>query len=304
MTSSGAQTEMTERASKQTAPREDDATSIMENDVAPARRAPLRRGVESKRPREHARLMITDLSVEFGGLRALDSVTLWVMPGEVVSLLGPNGAGKSTLLNTVSGMVRYTGSVFLDGRSLDSLVALERAREGMARTFQRMELFDELTTLDNLVVSRELRRPLRVLRGFFEGRGARASDVADAEEILALLGILQYAQRYVSDLSTGVRRLVELGRVLMCEPRLVLLDEPSSGLDRAETARFNEVIRELCRAHPDISVLLVEHDMSVALELASHVYVLNFGSLIAEGDPSAVRSDERVRSAYLGTGIA
>ena len=254
------------------------------------------------RPRDAGRLALEDITVTFGGLRALDDVTLWVMPGELVSLIGPNGAGKSTLLNVVSGSVRFTGRVLLDGEDLSDEAPVVRARKGVLRTFQRMALFEELTALENLVVSRELQRPLQLLRGVTQGRGARPADVADADEILAMLAVHAYRDIPVERLSTGVRRLVELGRVLMGQPTLLLLDEPSSGLDRVETARFNETVRDLRRSLPDTSILLVEHDMSVALELADHVYVLDFGSLSAEGDPQSVRENERVQAAYLGGG--
>lgn len=249
----------------------------------------------------HSRLALEQVTVRFGGLVAVDDVSLSVMPGEVVSLIGPNGAGKTTLLGTVSGTVRAKGLVSLDGRPISSLTPVLRSRSGILRTFQRMALFEELTALENLVVSRELQRPVRLARGFLQRPRMDTRDRDDAEEVLALLGIYPDAHRRVELLSTGVRRLVELGRILMGSPRLILLDEPSSGLDRSETGRFKETIRSLCLTLPDVSILLVEHDMSVAFDLASHVYVLDFGKLIAEGTPDEIRDDEQVRAVYLGT---
>lgn len=247
------------------------------------------------------RLAVRGVTVDFGGLRALDNVSLGLGPGQIVSLIGPNGAGKTTLFNVISGFqMPSTGDVELDGRPLGTLSAVERARRGMQRTFQRIELFDELTALENLLVTRELSRRRSLLAGILTGPGADRGAVSDAQEVLAYLGLLDLADLPAAELSTGQRRLLELGRVLVTEASLVLLDEPSSGLDRVETARFNEIVLGVRAANPDAAVLLVEHDMSVALGIADYVYVLDFGQLIAQGTPSEIRRDERVRVAYLG----
>lgn len=252
----------------------------------------------------HPRLLVDDVSVRFGGVQALGGVTLSVAPGEIVSLIGPNGAGKTTLFNAVSGLVQpHRGSVLLDGAPIDGASPVERARRGVGRTFQRMQLFEELSVLDNLVVAQEFRlhRRLEVARGLLSRVSTASGHVADAEEMLTFLGIADVAYLPVSEVSTGVRRLVELGRVLLVPGRLTLLDEPSSGLDRAETGRFVDIVRQVRVADPQRSVLIVEHDMAVALELADRVYVLDFGSIIAAGDPRTVRADPAVQRAYLGS---
>lgn len=251
--------------------------------------------------RSEPALLVQDVSVRFGGLVALDGVSLRVERGQVVSLIGPNGAGKTTLFNVISGFLApNAGRVFLDGEDVSSRSSVERARRGVVRTFQRMQLFEDLTVLENLVVSRELERPMRLIRGVVERHRFDAGDRVDAEEVAAVLGLSGYLGTKVTDMPTGLRRLVELGRGLMVDARLLLLDEPSSGLDPAETARFNEVIRGVQATAAGESVLLVEHDMSVALGLADWVYVLDFGRLIAEGTPDQIREHPGVQAAYLG----
>jgi branched-chain amino acid transport system ATP-binding protein len=253
------------------------------------------------RSSDGARLVTDGITVDFGGLRALDQVSLVVQSGEIVSLIGPNGAGKTTLFNAISGFVTpTTGAVVFEGVDISGQSPTERARRGIVRTFQRMELFEELSVLENLIVSRELERPLRLLRGAWQGRGADHADRADAEERLAFLGLYQHRHRQVSSLPSGLRRLVELGRVLMVDATMILLDEPSSGLDHTETERFNEIILDLRNDRPEVAILLVEHDMTVALTLADHVYVLDFGQLLCHGQPDEIRADPRVRAAYLG----
>jgi len=248
-----------------------------------------------------ARLEVHGLSVAFGGLRALDAVDLHVAPGRIVSLIGPNGAGKTTLFNVISGFQKPTsGRVLFDGQPLDGRSAVDRARLGIRRTFQRMELFDELNVIENVLVTKELAGRHSLLTGLFRGVHASPGLMSDAEEVLAYLGLLHLAQAPVGALSTGQRRLLELGRVLISDASLVLLDEPSSGLDRSETERFNEIVLGIRRSNPDCSVLLVEHDMTVALGIADDVYVLNFGKMIASGNPAEIRQDEMVRAAYLG----
>lgn len=264
------------------------------------RRTLAARSAAPSRPVEGARLRAEQVTVTFGGLTAVDQVDLHVGPGELVSLIGSNGAGKTSFFNAVSGLVPSRGRILLDGEDVGRLGTAARSRRGIVRTFQRMELLDDLSVVENLLVTRELRRPLRLGRGFLEGVDVDEGDLADAEEVLAVTGLLDVADELAGDLSTGLRRLTELARVLMVDARLILLDEPSSGLDHVETQRFKQVVRQLVDHDPSLAVLLVEHDMSVALDIADYVYVLDFGQLIAEGTPAAIRADERVRAAYLG----
>lgn len=247
-------------------------------------------------------LQVAGISVRFGGLHALDDVDLHVDPGALVSLIGPNGAGKTTLFNVISGFQEpNAGTVWLHGEDVTRLPPAVRAQRGIVRTFQRMQLFEDLNVRDNLLASRECERPLRLLRGAFELDRVEPSDVEDAEEVGAMLGLLNVFKKPVTDLSTGARRLVELGRCMMTSAPLLLLDEPSSGLDHAETERFIDVVRSMHELQAGRqAILLVEHDMSVALGLAHYVFVLDFGQLIAEGTPAEIRANERVQNAYLG----
>ena len=248
------------------------------------------------------RLQTDHINMVFGGIRALHDISVYVDPGETVSIIGPNGAGKTTLFNVIAGKYTPTaGSVRLDGVDVTTESISRRARRGVVRTFQRMELFDELSVMDNLLAARELSYPPTWLRGLLKRVPTRPGDVADAEEILAVLGLTKYRSHAASDVPTGVRRLVELGRVLMHEASVLLLDEPASGLDANETEHFKSVVSGLVDEFPDLSVVLVEHDMSVALELADRVYVIEQGTHLAEGRPAEIRANEAVHAAYLGS---
>ena len=249
-------------------------------------------------------LRVEDVAVRFGGLNALDGVFLEVPPATIVGLIGPNGAGKTTLFNCVTGVLRPTsGRVELFGQDVTDWPAHTRARLGVGRTFQRLELFGSLTVRENLIVAAEAQA----------GRGGVVSDLlalppsvetrAEALEragaVLERVGIAEYADAVAADLPIGLARLVELGRALSTEPRLLLLDEPSSGLRAAESARLATLLRE-ARDGEGLSSLVVEHDMGFVLELCEHVYVLDFGRLLAEGSPAEIRRSPVVQSAYLG----
>jgi ABC-type branched-subunit amino acid transport system ATPase component len=250
-------------------------------------------------------LYARNLRVRFGGLVAVDDVELQAPRGRITGLIGPNGAGKTTTFNACCGMQALAaGSVHFDGDDITSLSPQARARRGIGRTFQRMELFDSLSVADNVALGREAgfagSNPLRQLIAGREERSAVAEATADA---LARCGIADLAHRSVGSLSTGQRRLVELARVLAGPFSMLLLDEPSSGLDGEETERFGAILLDVLSAR-DIGVLLVEHDMSLVMRICSYLYVLDFGQLIFEGTPEQVRASEVVRSAYLGTEAA
>ncbi len=208
------------------------------------------------------------------------------------------------MFNVISGEQRHdSGTVRLLGEDLSRLTPQQRSRRGIVRTFQRMELFDGLTVQENLVVARELASRLHL--GAEMLRRGRIPDgaVVDTAEVLERLGLRRVANRPVAELPTGLRRMVELGRTLMVPCQLILLDEPTSGLDPDERALMKTVIRGMADPARRRSVLLVEHDMGVALELADRAYVLEFGEIIAAGTASEVRADPRVQAAYLGMGL-
>jgi branched-chain amino acid transport system ATP-binding protein len=242
-------------------------------------------------------LVAEAVTVEFGGNRALSDVDLDARAGEITGLIGPNGAGKTTLFNVISGLQSpTTGCIRFDGRDVSRLDTHKRARLGIARTFQRLELFTDLTIRDNLRVAGEIRN---TWGGF--GRTRRRIDVErETERVLDLIGLTDRADTDVSTIPTGTARVVELGRALMIQPRLLLLDEPASGQSDDETRVFEALLRRLAR-DDGLTILLVEHDMALVMDVCDRIHVLDFGEVIAVGPPAEVRRDARVREAYLGT---
>ncbi|WP_067862938.1 ABC transporter ATP-binding protein [Nocardia shimofusensis] len=231
-------------------------------------------------------LHVDDVTVVFGGNRALDGAGLHAERGAVTGLIGPNGAGKSTLFDVVSGLRKpTTGRVVLDGRDVTRLNPTKRAKRGLARTFQRLELFGRLSVRDNLRVAAEL------------GPQRRRAEVIVAD-IIDRLDLHAVADSSTDALPTGLARLVEVARAIAARPGLLLLDEPAAGQDHTETARFAELLRAL--AHDGTAVLLVEHDMDLVMNVCDEVFVLDLGKVIASGPPSVVRTDETVLAAYLG----
>jgi branched-chain amino acid transport system ATP-binding protein len=250
--------------------------------------------VPASRPRRHAvtLLEVRDVSVRFGGLHALRGVNLQAGPGMVTGLIGPNGAGKTTLFNVICGYQAATaGSVLLEGTDISGRAPHRRARLGIARTFQRLETFGSLSARDNIRVAAEVRR-----------RWSRQHvDIASTTEtILDLVGLREVAGEQVDAMPTGLARLVELGRALATQPRLLLLDEPSSGLDESESEEFGRLLVRL--AGEGIGVLLVEHDIDLVMAVCSNIFVLDFGAILAEGPPAAIQRNPAVRAAYLGVG--
>lgn len=241
-------------------------------------------------------LDISDLSVSYGSVVAVDHVTLSVGHGEIVGLIGPNGAGKSSLIDALTGYAPREGSVTLAGRCLDGLPAHTIARRGLVRTFQSVELFDDLTVVENLTVAAERPTVWMSLRDLFVpsppiGRG----DVAWA---MALCELEELADRYPPELSHGQRKLAGVARALALRPQVVLMDEPAAGLDTDESVAFGRRLRSL--PSQGVSVLLVDHDMGLVLAVCDRVVVIDFGRVIASGTPDEVRADERVLEAYLG----
>ena len=238
-----------------------------------------------------ALLDVRQVSVSFGGLQALSEVSIDVQVGHVTGLIGPNGAGKTTLFNVITGLLGpNTGQVELDGRDITRRKPHQRARLGIGRTFQRLETFGSLTARENVLVAAEMRR------GWSHDR--KRSPAVIAEEILERVGLQEVAEDRVDRLPTGTARLVELGRALATQPRVLLLDEPSAGLNESETATLGSLLREV--AGSGLGVLLVEHDMSFVMGTCERIHVLDFGRIISVGTPTEVQGDDTVRAAYLG----
>ena len=246
-------------------------------------------------------LTAAGVSKSFAGIRALDDVGIEVAVGELVGLIGPNGAGKTTFFNCLLGMLRPDeGTVSFDGHDLSRIPTHRRAKLGIGRTFQRIELFGGMSVREHLLVAERAHRGEGRLWKDIVGRGrVTAAERERADAVLDRLGLLADAERPIESLSLGRGRLVEIGRALMTDPRLLLLDEPSSGLDHQETEELSAVLRAV-NLDEGVAILLVEHDVAMVRALVSRVFVLDFGTLIASGPTETVFADDGVRRAYLG----
>jgi ABC-type branched-subunit amino acid transport system ATPase component/branched-subunit amino acid ABC-type transport system permease component len=247
-------------------------------------------------------LEVDGLTVGFGGLIAVDGLSLTVPPGRITGLIGPNGAGKTTVFNACSGLVTpRSGKVRLSDRDVTRLAAAPRARTGLGRTFQQMELFDSLSVLDNVLVGFEASKAGGgVYSQVVARRGERQQGLALARSLLELCGLAGLENAQAGALSTGQRRLVELARCLAGPFSVLLLDEPSSGLDHRETEAFGQILKRVV-AERGVGILLVEHDMALVMDVCDEIYVMDFGTRIFAGTPEEVRRSDVVRAAYLGT---
>jgi branched-chain amino acid transport system ATP-binding protein len=244
-------------------------------------------------------LTVTGLGVSYGGVRAVDAVDLTVAEGRVVGLIGPNGAGKTSTIDALTGYhPPSAGSIVFDGRDITRMRPHLRARSGLARTFQSVELFDDLTVDENLLVAADHVGVLAALRDLL--LPVRQPSRDDVDWALDLCGLRDVADRRPTELSHGRRKLVGVARALARRPRLVLLDEPAAGLDTDESLELGRRLRTLPEA--GVSVLLVDHDMGLVLSVCDEVVVLDFGRRIAHGTPDAIRADPAVIAAYLGGG--
>jgi branched-chain amino acid transport system ATP-binding protein len=237
-----------------------------------------------------ALLETVGVNVRFGGHHAVRDVDLAVDAGRVTGLIGPNGAGKTTTFNAITGLQETAGGkVMLDGEDISSLKPHQRARRGIARTFQRLEVFGSLSARENILVAAEI-------------RNSWASDKEDArhavEDIIDLVGVRAVCEERVDSMPTGFARLVELGRALATRPKVLLLDEPASGLDDSESDAFADLLIELAKS--GMAILLVEHDVQLVMKVCDMIHVLDFGAILAVGTPDEIQKDERVLEAYLG----
>lgn len=250
-------------------------------------------------------LRASDLTVRFGGNVAVDGVSFEAPPAQVTGLIGPNGAGKTTTFNACCGLLRPSaGEVVLDRRDVTGWAPPARAQRGLGRTFQRMNLFDTLTVEQNVALAREARmagsHPLKQL---WCSPAQRRVVHQATEDALEICGLGPLRSQLAGALSTGQRRLVDLAKVLAGGFSMLLLDEPSSGLDNTETARFGQIVAHVV-AERGCGVLLVEHDMTLVMSICDYLYVLDFGKLIFKGTPDEVRASDAVRAAYLGSEAA
>jgi branched-chain amino acid transport system ATP-binding protein len=249
-------------------------------------------------------LSVKDLSVRFGGVLAVNKVSFDVKQGEVFTLIGPNGAGKTTVFNLISRIYTPTsGQMRFDGQALDAVAPHQVASMGIARTFQNIELFEHASVLQNLLIGRHIRRESSVWSEMLFLPHVRAAERATrrkVEEVIELLDLQHHRDALVAGLPYGVRKVVELARALCTEPRLLLLDEPSSGLNVEETGDMAFWIQDI-RRDLGITILMVEHDMGLVSKVSDRVLAMNQGAVLASGTPAEVQSHPAVVEAYLGT---
>jgi branched-chain amino acid transport system ATP-binding protein len=250
-----------------------------------------------------SKLDVRSISLSFGGIRALNNVAFSVPQGSIFAIIGPNGAGKTSLINSINGFYHpQEGSIWLDGQDITTLPASKRARRGLSRTFQNIALYTNMTALDNLMAARHIHMKSNLLTGALFWGSAQAEEIAHrqrVEEIIDFLEMEGIRKTIVGNLSYGLRKRVELGRALALEPSLLLLDEPMAGMnveEKEDMARFILDIHE----RQGMTILLIEHDMGLVMDISHRVVALDFGRKIAEGTPDEIKKNEAVIKAYLG----
>ena len=247
-------------------------------------------------------LQIRHLSKRFAGVQAIFDLSFDVIQGSITSIIGPNGAGKTTLINMISGFIRPSdGDIRFSGESLNGLKPHQVAARGIARTFQTVELFGRMTVLENVMLGRHLKSRKGLISAAFRLPGVFREEAdlkARSLSVLETVGIAEYAAMKAANLPLGEQKLLEVARALACEPQLLLLDEPVAGLNEVETQKAAEMIMGL--SETGVTVILVEHDMKMVMNISDEILVLNYGAKIAEGPPTSIRTDPGVIKAYLG----
>jgi len=251
------------------------------------------------------------LTMEFGGIRALDRLDIRVRQGEIVALIGPNGSGKTTLFNCLTGIYKPTGGDILltpsgqKARRLNGLKPNLVTRQGLARTFQNIRLFQNMTVLENVMIGLHCRTKARILGALFRGPATRREEkqiVRQSYAIIEKMGLAEVVNEFARNLPYGAQRRLEIARALATGPRVLLLDEPAAGMNPQETGNLDRLI---CRIRDEgMTILLIEHDMKLVMSLSDHIFVMDYGKKIAEGKPEEVRSNPDVIKAYLGGDIA
>ncbi len=256
-------------------------------------------------------LEVIRLSMDFGGLRAMDQANINVQQGEIVALIGPNGAGKTTFFNCITGIYKPTeGKILINPPSgkdeyIQGMASHKITARGLARTFQNIRLFQNMTVLENVMIGRHTRLKAGIVGAILKTKKVREEEeklINDCYEILEKIGLKDYVNELAKNLPYGAQRLLEIARALAADPFLLLLDEPAAGMNPLETKELDKLILRL-RDTENLSILLIEHDMSLVMSLSERIYVMDYGKIIAEGSPAKIKKDPVVIKAYLGEDV-